>query len=112
MIKKYFVRPAGFLVAMLTLLILLALMNIISPMAAVTLDGEMLFAEHTLVTGCANQFFVFSLKWKRGACGVIKPGAFPAVLFMAGLTFLAVASPVIVIMLVAAITFFFGIFIG
>ena len=98
--------------AVLTLLILLAFMHIISPMAAVTPDGEMFFAEHALVTGCANQFLVFSFKWKRSASGVIKPGAIPAVLLMAGLTFLAVASPVIVIMLVAAITFFFGFFIA
>jgi hypothetical protein len=97
---------------MLALLILLAFMYIISLMAAVTFDGEILFVEHALVTGCANQFLVFSLERKRGASAVIKPCDFPAVLFMAGVTFLSVASPVIVVMPVAAVTFFFGFFIA
>lgn len=112
MVKQHPVRPAGILVATLALLTLFAFMYIISSMAAVTVDGEILFAEYTLVTGCTNQLFVFSLERKPGAAGVIKLRAFPTVLFMAGVTFLSVASPVIVIMLVAAITFFFGIFIG
>ena len=112
MIKKHSVRPAGTLVAMLALLILLAFMYIISSMAAITLDGEILLAEHTLVTGCANQFLVLSLERESGASGVIKLRDFPTVLFMAGVTFLSVASPVIIIMLVAAMTFFFGLFLG
>lgn len=112
MVKKHPVRPAGTLVAMLALLILLAFVYIISLMAAVALDGEILLAKHTLVTGCTNYYFVLSCKRKPGVSGVIKLRAFPAVLFMTGVTFLSIASPVIVIMLVAAMTFFFGIFIG
>ena len=111
MVKQHPVRPAGILVATLALLTLLAFMYIISSMAAVTVDGEILFAEYTLVTGRTNQLFVFSLERKRGASAMIKPCDFPAVLFMAGVTFLSVASPVIVVMPVAAVTFFFGLFI-
>jgi hypothetical protein len=112
MVKQHAVRPASILVAMLALLTLFAFMYIISSMAAVALDGEILFAEYTLVTGRTNQLFVFSRERKPGAAGVIKLRAFPTVLFVAGVTFLSVASPVIVIMLVTAIAFFFGVFIG
>ena len=108
MLKKDLFRPAGFPVAVLALFILLAFMYVIRFMAAVTLAREVFFAEYTLVAGCANQFFVLASEWKFGVSGMIKLCVFPAVLLVTGAAFLSVASPVAVVILVAAVACFFG----
>lgn len=93
-IENNTVAPAGHLMAALTLLAFLSLVNIIRLVAAETGGREVFIVNVAAMTGVAQQLLMLALQWKPGVVLVIEATFFPLLLVVTGLTFFAVATMV------------------
>ena len=94
MIENNTVAPAGHLMAALTLLAFLSVVNIIRLVAAETGDRQVFIVNVAAMAGVAQQLLMLALQWKVGVVLVIEATFFPLLLVVTGLTFFAVTAMV------------------
>jgi len=102
MVKKDLFSPPLVVVAPLTPLPFLALVDIIQLVTAVAGRRQLLLVEMPNMAGIAIDLAVFASEGKIGFVVVVN-GTFPVLWCMAGLTLLSVATPVFVVVLVTAV---------
>ena len=103
-IENNTVAPAGHLMAALTLLAFLSLVNIIRLVAAETGGRQIFIVNVAAMTGVAQQLLMLALQWKPGVMLVIEAAFFPLFLVVAGLAFFAVATMVHIVVTMAVDT--------
>ena len=103
-IENNTVAPAGHLMAALTLLAFLSLVNIIRLVAAETGGRQVFSVNVAAMTGVAQQLLMLALQWKPGVVLVIEATFFPLFLVVAGLAFFAVATMVRIVVAMAVDT--------
>jgi hypothetical protein len=105
-------RPAAFLMAPLTLFAFLSLVYVITEVTAVAFHRQVFFVQFAAMACGAGQFGMLPFEREFGVFVVVEVGVFPTLLSVAGITLLAVAPAVLIVILVAAVAILFGFYLG
>ena len=112
MVKNNIGIPAGGLVTALTLFAFLSLVYVITEVTAVAFHRQVFFVQFAAMACRAGQFGMLAFEGEFGVFVVVEVGVFPTLLSVAGITLLAIAPAVLIVILVAAVAILFRFYLG